>query len=162
MYMIHKHKTMAENWNMSMIFKLYKKCNLDIYKLSKNYIVHTLVCFCNSFKTKAGRLKPMNVKDKTECKKGLIKSNYLVSYLLRSLKKMWRLKGVKGGKEAQWGKNICNFAFEFNEILWFFTLFKTEITKIAQFSIRLIPFQCVGTKIWWLFKCPGCLDLTLL
>ena len=96
MYMIHKHKTMAENWNMSMIFKLYKKCNLDIYKLSKNYIVHTLVCFCNSFKTKAGRLKPMNVKDKTECKKGLIKSNYLVSYLLRSLKKMWRLKGVKG------------------------------------------------------------------
>ena len=26
---------------------------------------------------------------------------------------MRRLKGVKGGKEEQWGKNICDFAFEF-------------------------------------------------
>ena len=76
------------------------------------------------------------------------------------VKKMWRLKGVKGGKEAQWGKNIFDFAFEFGHpynLTRFYgssLYFRLKLLKsdgYILFSIRLIPFQWgVGTKIWML------------
>lgn len=89
---------------------------------------------------------------------------------------MWRLKGVKGGKEAQWGKNICDFAFKFGHPYNLTRFYGSSLylrLKLLKsygfilFSIRLIPFQCGGQKfgclfsILGLFKCPSCLDLTL-
>ena len=60
----------------------------------------------------------MNVKDKAECKKRFNKVKLSCLLFITVVKKNVTSQGREGGKEAQWGKNICDFAFEFNEILW--------------------------------------------
>ena len=136
-----------------------------IHKLSNNYAGLFLQFFQNE---SGGLLKPMTVKDKAECKKSRFNKVKLSCLLfITVVKKLWRLKGVKGGKEAQCGKNICDFAFEFIAILWFFTQFKTEITATFCFLLDWFLFNVWGQKfgclffILWLFKCPSCLDLVI-
>ena len=60
----------------------------------------------------------MNVKDKAECKKRFNKVKLSCLLFITVVKKNVTSQGREGGKEAQWGKNICDFAFEFNEILY--------------------------------------------
>ena len=99
-YVHNKHKTMAENWNMSMIFKLYKKCNL----LFKNWVIHSRwFVFAILLKRKLGFLKPTNVKDKAECKKRFNKVKLSCLLFITVVKKNVTSQGREGGKRGPMG-----------------------------------------------------------